>query len=327
MRYTIARTPSTPQTPPTSPLSNFAPRSRNHPIFAGFLCYNSFMRRSLILATFALGVLWTAGETSAQAQQPRPGGFRPSGHSGTPPIAQNRGHHNRGGGVPTTVTLNGGFGGRDNFRGGRGHFGGRCLGQGCGVYGGGAYYDSYGYYPYYGVSVYTGSAVVDPGPNFYAPNSGYTIEYGSARVPREYVGPGADAVSAAYRQGQLEQRITSLADEVARLRTEKEARERPAANQSDPRNRDPRSLGESFASTGVLDANTPAAGATAAATATLVFRNGQRLDIANYAVVGQTLWVFDEQRARRVPLAELNLDATRKANLASGFELKLPAQK
>ncbi|MEO6119387.1 MAG: hypothetical protein ABIP12_01755, partial [Terriglobales bacterium] len=128
----------------------------------------------------------------------------------------------------------------------------------------------------------------------------------------------------AYRQGQLEQRITSLADEVARLRAEKEARERAAATQP---NRDPRTIGESFASTGTFDPNTISAGSTTAATATLVFRNGQRLDIGNYAVVGQTLWVFDEQRARRVPLSELNLDATRKANLASGFELKLPAQK
>ncbi|MEO5936283.1 MAG: hypothetical protein ABIP81_03635, partial [Terriglobales bacterium] len=186
----------------------------------------------------------------------------------------------------------------------------------------------YGYSaPYYGVPVYVVPAYVDNPIDFNDRPSAYSISYGTGRVPREYVGPGADAVSAAYRQGQLEQRITSLADEVARLRAEKDARERAAANQSASPNRDPRTSGESFAGSGTFDPNTISAGSTTAATATLVFRNGQRLDIGNYAIVGQTLWVFDEQRARRVPLAELNLPATRKANLASGFELKLPAQK
>ncbi len=205
-----------------------------------------------------------------------------------------------------------GFGDRGrhhNFRG----YPSRCL-RGCNLSG--------AYYPYYS-PVYVGPSVIleSNGPDFSDQASAYSIGYGTGRVPPEYVAPGAEAVAAAYRQGQMEQRITSLADEVARLRAEKEARDREGIR------RNPAGIGESFANTGTLDANAPSAGPSNAATATLVFRNGHRLDVANYAIVGQTLWVFDEQRARRVPLADLNLDATRKANAENGFDLKLPAQK
>jgi hypothetical protein len=279
------------------------------------------MRRQLAIAMLAASVLLV----SAQAQVRSPGPPRTGGvirFGGTPQISGPnldvrgnpiRGHFPRvggGGGVQIGI----GFGnprGHHNF-GGRG-FSNRCL-RGCTLSG--------AYYPYY-APVYVGPSVIleSNGPDFRDQPSAYTIGYGTGRVPAEYVAPGADAVAAAYRQGQMEQRITSLADEVARLRAEKEARDREGIR------RDPRGIGESFANTGTLDANTPSAGPANAATATLVFRNGHRLDVANYAVVGQTLWVFDEQRARRVPLAELNLDATRKANAENGFELKLPAQK
>ncbi len=52
----------------------------------------------------------------------------------------------------------------------------------------------------------------------------------------------------------------------------------------------------------------------------LVFRDGRREDVANYAVAGKTLWVFSEQRARKIPLADLDLQATRTANEERGVE-------
>jgi hypothetical protein len=58
-----------------------------------------------------------------------------------------------------------------------------------------------------------------------------------------------------------------------------------------------------------------------AAPATLVFKDGRRQQVQNYAVVGNTLWIFNEQRARKLPLSELDLDQTRKANEANGVEL------
>jgi hypothetical protein len=57
----------------------------------------------------------------------------------------------------------------------------------------------------------------------------------------------------------------------------------------------------------------------------LVYRDGQRAEIGNYAVVGQTLWIFSEDRAKKVPLAQLDLDATRKANDDRGVEFAVPA--
>ena len=58
----------------------------------------------------------------------------------------------------------------------------------------------------------------------------------------------------------------------------------------------------------------------------IVYRNHHTEEIGNYAIVGQTLWVFNEQRARRVPIAELDVPATVKANDARGIDFQLPTQ-
>jgi len=55
----------------------------------------------------------------------------------------------------------------------------------------------------------------------------------------------------------------------------------------------------------------------------LVFRDGHRMEIQNYAIVGQTLWVFDERAATKIPLSDLDLDATQKENRGSGFRFPL----
>jgi hypothetical protein len=59
-------------------------------------------------------------------------------------------------------------------------------------------------------------------------------------------------------------------------------------------------------------------------TATLVFRDGHKEEIQNYAVVGHTLWVFTEERARKIPVAQINTEATDKANEQRGVDLHLP---
>ncbi len=56
----------------------------------------------------------------------------------------------------------------------------------------------------------------------------------------------------------------------------------------------------------------------------LVYRNGRRLEVLNYAVIGQTLWDFSEQHARKVLLSELDLDATARLNEERGVEFPLP---
>jgi hypothetical protein len=58
----------------------------------------------------------------------------------------------------------------------------------------------------------------------------------------------------------------------------------------------------------------------------LIFRDGHQSEVHNYAVTGQTLWIFSEERARKVPLADLDLDATRTANEERGVEFAVQAK-
>ena len=57
---------------------------------------------------------------------------------------------------------------------------------------------------------------------------------------------------------------------------------------------------------------------------TLIFRDGHQLNIENYAIVGQTLWILDEQASTRIPLSELDLPATQQQNRAQGVRFPLP---
>jgi hypothetical protein len=50
----------------------------------------------------------------------------------------------------------------------------------------------------------------------------------------------------------------------------------------------------------------------------LVFENGQKVKIQGYAIVGSTLWTNDQDGLKKIPLSDLNLDATRKENLKHG---------
>jgi hypothetical protein len=58
----------------------------------------------------------------------------------------------------------------------------------------------------------------------------------------------------------------------------------------------------------------------------LIFRKGRREEVQNYVIVGKTLWIVTEQQARKLPLSELDLEATRKANQHRGVEFLPPAQ-
>lgn len=56
----------------------------------------------------------------------------------------------------------------------------------------------------------------------------------------------------------------------------------------------------------------------------LVFRDGRRMEIQNYAMIGQTLWVLDERVATKIPLSDLDLDATQKENHSLGVRFLAP---
>jgi hypothetical protein len=56
----------------------------------------------------------------------------------------------------------------------------------------------------------------------------------------------------------------------------------------------------------------------------LVFKDGHTLEVANYAIVGATLFDLTAGHARKVALASLDLDATVKRNDDRGVVFQLP---
>jgi hypothetical protein len=71
-------------------------------------------------------------------------------------------------------------------------------------------------------------------------------------------------------------------------------------------------------------APSPPAKAQVHAETLLVFRDRHTEEIQNYAIVGKTLWLFTEQRARKIPIAELDVPATTRANDDRGTDFRLP---
>jgi hypothetical protein len=57
----------------------------------------------------------------------------------------------------------------------------------------------------------------------------------------------------------------------------------------------------------------------------LVFKDGHNLEIGNYAIVGATLFDLTPGHPRRIPLADLDLDATKKQNDDRGVNFEVPS--
>jgi hypothetical protein len=121
----------------------------------------------------------------------------------------------------------------------------------------------------------------------------------SSQADPASVNPNPDNTNAIIADIQQRQ-IDRLDDEVARLRAESAAA-RNAVPQPPPK-AEPR------------------------AKTVILYRNHHTEEIENYAIVGQTLWVFTEQRARKIPIAELDLPATINANDVRGIDFRLPTQ-
>jgi hypothetical protein len=56
----------------------------------------------------------------------------------------------------------------------------------------------------------------------------------------------------------------------------------------------------------------------------LIFRDQHKQEVENYAIVGQTLWTFSPQLTKKIPLSDLDLPATTKANEDRGVDFRLP---
>ncbi len=205
----------------------------------------------------------------------------------------------------------GGAGFRGYFGGGRGavfggggsRFGGGFRGPGVfpnrGFLPGRFYRPRFGYgYPWWWSFGYAGGYYSYPG--YYGYSYPSTIDYDSAyATPPAYYAPPA-----AYNDLSQEQqeRIERLQDQVDRLRDQRDSHyvpRPPAAPQ-------PQASGEAQTAT------------------VLVFRDKHTQEVRNYAVVGQTLWIFNEQRATKLPLTTVDIPATTKANDERGVDFRLP---
>jgi hypothetical protein len=106
----------------------------------------------------------------------------------------------------------------------------------------------------------------------------------------------------ADREGDLAREVDRLRDEVERLRDEQVSREQARQAALQPR---------------------PAVEDKTASTI-LVFHDGRRSEVQNFAIVGQALWVFTEQRARKIPDSDLDVEATKEVNAGRGVDFRLP---
>ena len=145
----------------------------------------------------------------------------------------------------------------------------------------------WGYPGYYGGPGYPWSSLSYPGfPEDY--QSGESYQPG----PEEQAdaGPGYDDT--------LANQVQELTDEVASLRQEQGPP--PAAARYQPSARE-ESIPTVFA-----------------------YRDGHQLEAQNYAIQGQTLWVFGDQITRKISLADLDLSATKQLNDKRGVEFNVP---
>jgi len=56
----------------------------------------------------------------------------------------------------------------------------------------------------------------------------------------------------------------------------------------------------------------------------LVFKDGHQSEVANYAIIGDTLYDLAEGRRHRIPLSDLDLTATARENDDRGIDFKVP---
>ena len=54
-----------------------------------------------------------------------------------------------------------------------------------------------------------------------------------------------------------------------------------------------------------------------------IYRDGREMEVRDYAIFGSTLWVFRGETARKFPLADFNLEASRQVNEEHGVEFPL----
>jgi hypothetical protein len=246
---------------------------------------------------------------------PRSGFASRSGFVPRPGFARNPGLNAHNGFVSRSgFAARGGFG-RGNFpRPGFNHFGhfGRPFGFHHGFVDGGFFHHHHCFSPFCGGFFFPGTFGFNFGFNFGGFGFGFgdwgpfgfwgpSIYWPPIFLDYYYYPPTPTVVEVPvpppYPETDLSARVDELTNEVNQLRAEQQA-----ANTPPP----------------------PAASAERVAVTTLVFRDGHRQDVSHYAIVDGTMWIFDAQRAQKIPLSSLDVETTRSVNEARGVEFETP---
>jgi hypothetical protein len=106
------------------------------------------------------------------------------------------------------------------------------------------------------------------------------------------------------RERELETQIANLSEEVASLRMEEQSRYpvRPQERQPEPKHEEQKPT-------------------------VLVFHDKHILEVRNYAIVGQTLWVLSQRKAKKISVSDLDLAATARLNEERGVQFQAPTGK
>jgi hypothetical protein len=78
---------------------------------------------------------------------------------------------------------------------------------------------------------------------------------------------------------------------------------------------------------GLRDARRPAQASPSEAESEpteLIFRDKHTEEVKNYAIMGQSLWVLGSGSSKKIPLSQLDLVATKKANEDNGVDFRIP---
>jgi len=129
----------------------------------------------------------------------------------------------------------------------------------------------------------------------------------------------------------LRRQLTFLQSELDQVRAEHaiaEVANQPALPAPEKKSSAPVGRPQSSRST-ASQAAPPAASATPEAddkapTTVIVFRDGHRTEVKNYAIIGQTLWIYTEDDSKKIPLSDVDLTATKNANSERGVTFQLP---
>jgi hypothetical protein len=125
---------------------------------------------------------------------------------------------------------------------------------------------------------------------FWLPSTGYETEQPGASAPEP------------EQETQLAAQVSNLATEVELMREDQALRDARGAPSAQPSR--------------AAEEKPPAT--------LLVYRDGHQVEVQDYAILGKTLWVFSNQVTRRVPLADLDLAATQRANGERGVDFITP---